>query len=250
VGARARARGVRARSRLARPRARPAEPRALGVRSLPCVRACVARVLQRISQLSVKMGQAKQVLHSFKVEMRELSKDDAFLYDQARRDAHAGPAGAGAGAGAHAQQGQASGSTRACTQSAQAHSARNPCRLSGGTQDLSGQPARAQARSRSDPSAPAVCPRTRRARRGRAQKLKGHMNNLNQLNTDLAWAKSEGERAELMERPGGSQVRARCSAAQDRERRGREGGSARARSSASASARARAGGRERECEGT
>lgn len=39
---------------------------------------------QRIAQLGVRMQRARQVLHSFKVEMRELSKEDAFLYDQVR----------------------------------------------------------------------------------------------------------------------------------------------------------------------
>ncbi|KAG8460833.1 hypothetical protein KFE25_010888 [Diacronema lutheri] len=71
---------------------------------------------ERIAQLGVRMQRARQVLHSFKVEMRELSKEDAFLYDQ---------------------------------------------------------------------------------------KCKGHLANLQKLNTDLAWAKSEGERAELMDRPAG-----------------------------------------------
>lgn len=71
---------------------------------------------ERIAQLGVRMQRAKQVLHSFKVEMRELSKEDAFIYDV---------------------------------------------------------------------------------------KCKQHLSNLQQLNTDLAWAKSESERAELMQRPGG-----------------------------------------------
>lgn len=39
---------------------------------------------QRIAQLGVRIQRAKQVLHSFKVEMRELSKEDAYLYDQVR----------------------------------------------------------------------------------------------------------------------------------------------------------------------
>ncbi|KAJ1619892.1 hypothetical protein T492DRAFT_1082129 [Pavlovales sp. CCMP2436] len=71
---------------------------------------------ERISQLGVRMQRAKQVLHSYKVEMRELSKEDAFLYDQ---------------------------------------------------------------------------------------KCKGHLATLQKLNTDLSWAKSEGERVELMQHPGG-----------------------------------------------
>jgi len=39
-----------------------------------------ARV-ERVAQLQVRMQRAKQVLHSFKVEMRELSQEEAFTYD-------------------------------------------------------------------------------------------------------------------------------------------------------------------------
>eukprot|EP00304_Pavlova_gyrans_P010127 CAMPEP_0206042386 /NCGR_PEP_ID=MMETSP1466-20131121/6521_1 /ASSEMBLY_ACC=CAM_ASM_001126 /TAXON_ID=44452 /ORGANISM="Pavlova gyrans, Strain CCMP608" /LENGTH=239 /DNA_ID=CAMNT_0053417095 /DNA_START=94 /DNA_END=813 /DNA_ORIENTATION=- len=71
---------------------------------------------ERIAMIQQRMQRAKQVLHSFKVEMRELSKDEAFTYDT---------------------------------------------------------------------------------------KCKQHVATLQQLNTDLQWAKSEGERAELMEGAGG-----------------------------------------------
>ena len=37
--------------------------------------------MQAIYELDERMKRAKQVLHSFKVEMRELPRDEAMLYD-------------------------------------------------------------------------------------------------------------------------------------------------------------------------
>lgn len=58
-----------------------------GLEGLPRVKGVPARQ-ERLTELIGRMQRARQVLHSFKVEMREIPRDQAVAYDQRARDHH------------------------------------------------------------------------------------------------------------------------------------------------------------------